>query len=429
MKELFKFLFILFAGFFLAAGNAQAQTVLLSGEIRPRYEFRHGYKTIFPDGEKAANFISQRTRFNAFYGNQYFKFGLVLQDVRIWGDVPQLNTSDVNGLSIHEAWGEVIFNKKLSVKVGRQEISYDDQRIFGNVGWTQQARSHDAAVIRYRPAKSTKIDVGIAYNANEASLYKTDYTINSYRTFQYIWYHGQYNKTGLSLLMLNNGMPYTPTGQPQKIVYSQTLGGRITYHNKALKLNGSLYFQGGKNKKDNTLSALYFSANASYTFPSKFSLGLGGEYLSGTSSENQALGNTDHSFKPLYGTNHKFNGWMDYFYVGSYMFGNGMVDMHLPLSQKLNKFTLKLIPHYFFTAAQVAERQNDGSWKNYPNTLGMEIDFAANYALSKNMNITAGYSQMLPTETLQVIKGGSYKNNSSWAWLMLTFKPTFLHKE
>jgi len=429
MKRIFNLSVIAFAIFFFAGEDVSAQSVILSGEVRPRYEFRHGYKTLIPDGKKAANFISQRTRFNAFYASKYFKFGLVLQDVRIWGDVPQLNTSDVNGLSIHQAWGEVIFNKKLSLKLGRQEISYDDERMFGAVGWTQQARSHDAAIIKYRPTKSTKLDVGIAYNANDASLYKTDYTVNSYRTFQYVWYHHQFKKTGLSLLMLNNGMPYTETGKSQKIVYSQTIGGRVTYADKALKFNGSLYYQGGKNKTNNSLSALYLSANASYTLPAKFTFGLGGEYLSGTSSEDHAMGNTDHSFKPLYGTNHKFNGWMDYFYVGSYMFGNGIVDVNMPLTQKINKFTLKLVPHYFMTAAKVAEKQKDGTWKSYSNSLGVEIDFAAHYALSKNMTITAGYSQMLPTETLQVIKGGNYKNSNNWAWLMFTFKPTFFSRK
>ncbi len=410
-------------------GSSFAQTVNISGQIRPRYEFRHGYKTIFPDDHTAANFISQRTRLNVFYGSKYFKFGLVLQDVRVWGDVPQLNKSDVNSVSLHQAWGEVIFSKKLAVKVGRQEISYDDQRIFGSVGWTQQARSHDAAIIKYHPNPSTKIDVGFAYNAENESLYKTDYTINNYRAFQYVWYHGKFNNVGLSFLLLNNGMSYNEANEPQKIVYSQTIGTYVTYNNKALKFNSSFYYQGGKNKENNSLSAMYFSANASYTSPSKFTFGLGGEYLSGTTSENQAYGITDHSFKPLYGTNHKFNGWMDYFYAGSYMFSNGIVDINLPLTKKINKFILKLIPHYFIAAAKVAKIQNDGTWKKYSNNLGMEIDFAANYTLSKNVSITGGYSQMLPTETLQVIKGGNYKNSNNWAWLMLTFKPTFFSKK
>lgn len=84
-------------------GDLLAQTFKLTGEIRPRYEYRHGFKTLFPDDATAANFISQRTRLNGFFANETFKVYLSLQDVRVWGDVNQLNNSDYNGLSVHEA--------------------------------------------------------------------------------------------------------------------------------------------------------------------------------------------------------------------------------------------------------------------------------------------------------------------------------------
>ncbi len=429
MKKFINLFVMAFAVFFFASETSYAQSVLLSGEVRPRYEFRHGYKTIIPDSTKAANFISQRTRFNVFYASKYFKLGVVIQDISVWGDVPQLNNSDVNGFSLHQAWGEVIFSKKLSVKLGRQEISYDDQRIFGSVGWTQQARSHDAAIIKYRPSKSEKIDVGFAYNANGESLFKTDYMVNNYQTFQYIWYHGQFHKTGISFLMLNNGMPFKKGTNSQKVVYSQTIGSRVTFKKDALNFNVDFYYQGGKNKFDHALSASYFSANVSYTLPKNFTLGIGGEYLSGTSSKDQSLENTDHSFKPFYGTNHKFDGWMDYFYVGSYMYNNGLIDINLPLIQKIQKLTLKLIPHYYIAAAKVSVKQMDGTWKGYNNALGAEIDFAASFNLSKGMIISGGYSQMIANETMEALKGGNYQNANNWAWLMFTFKPVFFNKK
>ncbi len=437
-KFIYPFAF-LFAIFFIG-GDAIAQSVTISGEVRPRYEYRHGYKTIMKDGEDAANFISQRTRLNAFYGNATFKFGLVLQDVRVWGDVSQLNKSDVNGTSIHQAWGEVIFSEKFSIKLGRQEIAYDDQRIFGSVGWAQQARSHDAAIFKIKPAENHKVDVGLAFNANGESLYKADYTVNSYRSFQYVWYHGTFDKVGVSFLILNNGLVYTDDSDTsdikQKVAYSQTIGPRVTYKGDNLSANAAFYYQGGKNKYNNTTSAMYFSANAFYKVSKAFGVGLGGEYLSGTSSENKANSDeNDKSFKPLYGTNHKFNGWMDYFYVGSYMGGNGLIDINLPLVLKVKKFTFKLIPHYFMAAATVAVYEEParaaGTWKEYSSGLGAEIDFAVGYALSKSMVISGGYSQMFATETLQVIKypqsptAEYYKNTNNWAWIMFTFKPTF----
>ncbi len=428
MKKIFKFLSLLLI-FTFVIGSSFAQTVNISGQIRPRYEYRHGYKTLTPDGFKAANFISQRTRLNAFYGNKYFKFGLVLQNVRVWGDVPQLNSSDINGTAIHEAWGEILFSNKFAVKVGRQEISYDDQRIFGSVNWAQQARSHDAFIFKIKPSNTSKLDIGFAYNSSKASLFNIDYNVNNYKTFQYIWYHSKFKHLGLSLLFLNNGMAYNNIGNGQEVVYSQTLGGRVTYKKESLKLNSAFYYQGGKNKFNRSLSAIYYTANISYSLSSSFSLGIGTEYLSGTSSKNQTPTFTDHSFKPLYGTNHKFNGWMDYFYVGSYMYNNGLVDFNLPLIYKVNKTIFKLIPHYYAAAAKVSVKQSNGTWKDYNNNLGAEIDFSVGYHFSKTVIISGGYSQMFATKTMQALKGGNYQNTNNWAWLMLTFKPTFFSKK
>lgn len=414
----------------LAGGELFAQEVTLSGEIRPRFEYRHGYKTLSPDGADAATFVSQRTRLNGFFANENFKVGLVIQDVRVWGDVGQLNTSDLNGPAIHEAWGEAMINQKLSIKVGRQEIVYDDSRIFGNVGWAQQARSHDAAIVKYNPAKAHTINVGFAYNANGESLFKTDYTVNSYKTFQYIWYHGTFGNAGLSFLVLNNGMAYAQDSATQKVAFSQTIGPRFTYGKDAFTFDASLYYQGGKNAKNNDLSAMYFSANVSYKVSDKFAIAIGGEYLSGTSTEEAATpGDKDKSFTPLYGTNHKFNGWMDYFYVGSYNGSNGLIDLYLPLTYSIEKVTFKLVPHYFMAAATVATQTTPGTWKAYSNGLGTEIDFSVAYNVTKELNISGGYSQMLGTETLQVLKGGNYENTNNWGWIMLTFKPTFFSKK
>jgi len=418
MKKILYPLVFVFAVLF-TGGDLLAQSVTISGEVRPRYEYRHGYKKLIPDDIDAANFISQRTRLNAYYGNDMFRFGLVVQNVAVWGDVPQLNKSSLNGTAIHQAWGEVLFSEKFSVKLGRQEIVYDDQRIFGSVGWAQQARSHDAAIIKWKPAKNHRIDIGLAYNANGETLYKTDYA-GSYRTFQYLWYHGNFDKVGISFLALNNGIAYEDAADStQKVAYSQTIGPRVTFKDGAISANAAFYFQTGKNGSDKSTSAMYFSANAAYKVSKKFSVGLGGEYLSGTAYDETE---TDKSFKPLYGTNHKFNGWMDYFYVGSYMGGNGLIDINVPIVYNLDKFTFKLIPHYFMAAAKVG-LDKDG--KDLSSGLGTEIDFTVGYKMSKSMIISAGYSQMLATETMQTIKGGNYENTNNWAWVMFTFKPTF----
>ena len=91
--------FLLFAfSFFYSSAQ-----VIVDAELRPRFEYRHGYKTLFPNNVDPAAYVSQRTRLNIDYKKDNLDFYLSLQDVRVWGDVPQLNVSDNNGIAIHQA--------------------------------------------------------------------------------------------------------------------------------------------------------------------------------------------------------------------------------------------------------------------------------------------------------------------------------------
>lgn len=433
--------FIMLSLILFFAGNMLAQTVDISAEIRPRYEFRHGYKTLFSDNVDAANYVSQRTRLNGYFKNEMFSAYLSLQDVRVWGDVNQLNVSDVNGLAVHEAWGQIKFCKVLSLKVGRQEINYDDQRMFGAVGWAQQARSHDAAIFKFSFGENNKLDAGFAYNAMGETLYEVDYTLVNYKTIQWLHYHGDFGSSGLSILFLNNGLAYDAEPDTslydQKVAYSQTFGARYTLKVKKIDLSTAFYYQGGKNYQDNNLQAFYFSANISVQVTSWFSVGIGTEYLSGTETIDQnRAGVNDFSFTPFYGTNHKFNGFIDYFYVGNYVGQNGLIDYYLPLKFNVKKWYFNLIPHYFQAEATVSSYSPETQlYTDYSNGLGTEIDFVLGYTFSKSLNIQGGYSQMFATETMQVVKypknisAEYYKNINNWAYIMITFKPSFFNSD
>lgn len=422
-------MFVLPAFGLLMATQGFAQDVKISGELRPRYEMRQGFGTLMPDNMDAANFVSQRLRLNAYYANSNYRFYLSLQDVRVWGDVPQLNKYDIYGPSVHEAWAELLLSEAWAVKAGRQEIIYDDSRIFGNVGWAQQARSHDAVVIKFTPNTNHRVDVGLAYNAALESDFKADYTISNYKTMQYAWYHSNFGKFGLSFLALNSGYAYHAFADSvivEKIAYSLTLGPRVSYKNDALSANAAFYYQTGKNAKYRPLNAMYAAADVSYQILQELNIGLGVEYLSGTDTKDGIIGD-DHSFTPLYGTNHKFNGWMDYFYVGNHMGSVGLVDIYVPINFKKDKWSLTLMPHVFNSAATLStfvylKREDQSSY------LGTEIDFSAAYAFSPEVTIEAGYSHLFASESMQILKNGNYKNMQNWAWLMLTVKPVFFSR-
>jgi hypothetical protein len=460
MKKRVLVVALMLSAFFMM--EMQAQTFSLKGEFRPRMEYRNGYKTLLPskivteEGMvkiSPAVFISQRSRLTFDYNSDALKVGFSLQNVGVWGESKTLSSSDINGIQVHEAWGQFKIAKGVELKVGRQAIVYDDQRIFGGVNWAQQGRSHDAAIFKFSPfGGKCKIDLGFAFNAKGESVVGQGYGLQ-YRTMQYLHYHRNFGNLGLSFLALNNGMPsaiiekdgddYLGT---ETIAFSQTIGTRFSYKIGKLKTNAAFYYQmgdlakvtnineeGNIEMKDVEVSAMYVGADVSYQLLDAFTAGLGFEYLSGTDDkydEGVIIHSKTNTFNPLYGTNHKFNGWMDYFYVG---FGNntGLIDIYLPLKYKYKKATFNLTAHKFMAASTVMNLKIDETKEITPVTmdaaLGTEFDFSFAYPISKNVIAKVGYSHMLPTETMKVLKNpaADLDRTSNWAWMMLVIKPTF----
>jgi len=409
-------------------GTTLAQTFEIGGQIRPRAEYRHGYKSLIGDDVDPAFIISQRTRLNMNYSSKQFNTVISLQDVRIWGDVTTANKSDLNGMMIHQAWGELFVAKNFSLKAGRQVISYDDQRLFSSVDWQQQGRSHDALVVKYSPVKNLSLHMGLAYNQSADKDTGNFYSVVNYKALQYFWSHFEGEKLGISLLFVNNGFPQNTIedGKPvQKTRYSQTFGPYLTYKTGKLKVNLAGYLQLGKTFKNIDKSAYFASSELVYNVTKQLSIGAGAQLLSGNSQVDPD--SQDHEFATLYGTAHKFNGWMDYFYAGNSHQGVGLLDIFLPVVYKKNKLTTELQIHYFRAAADVKEISNPTSAMSAG--LGTEADIMLTYAFSPEMSISGGYSQMFGTETLQAIKGGNRENTQNWAWIMFTFNPTFFKSE
>lgn len=393
-----------------------AQEFGIDLQLRPRAEYRHGYKTLTPDRTDAATFVSQRSRLNFNYGSEKLNAYISLQNVRIWGDVGTLASSDTNGTAIHEAWASFTLDAPFSFKMGRQEIVYDDSRIFGNVNWAQTGRSHDAFIATYRPNAKNRLDIGIALNEEDETLLKTDYNVNNYKAFQYLWYHIGFDNIHLSLLGLNTGFTFDKDDD-QEVDYNQTWGAFLAFGKDQIKADAAWYYQTGQ-IADRDLSALNLSGNIHYQATSNLNIGIGAEYLSGT--DMNSTDSDSNSFNPLFGTNHKFNGWMDYFYVGNHSNFVGLVDINLPIKYQKNKLTLQLIPHIFSSAATVV----DLSGEVQDNYLGTEIDFSLGYKIADNIDFQLGYSHMFASDTMQLLKGGTNDTTNNWAWAMFVFNPT-----
>jgi len=403
-----------------------AQNFSLSGELRPRTEYLHGFKSLANADQDHAFWTEQRSRFNFNYTAKQYNVGLVIQDIRVWGSVPQLNKSD-NLSSVHEAWGELILDPKWSIKLGRQELMYDDHRILGNVGWAQQARSHDLAKLQFRDS-TFRFDFGLAYNQDATKLTDNIYTVNNnYKTMQFLWLHKEFENLGLSFLVLNNGLQIAKPDTTYKVAFSQTLGTHIEYKKDKLKAVIATYYQMGRDGANRDLSAYNLRTELYYHLAAKVNLGIGYELLSGT-SQTDTLNKENNSFTPLYGTNHKFNGFMDYFYVGNHANNVGLQDIYFRLKYTHKKLISGIDVHHFSTAENLLDRQQliqSGEYKAMNAFLGTEIDLTFKYNYSKEVSLQVGYSHLLATETMETLKGGDKDQINNWAYLMVTFKPNF----
>ncbi|QLE02582.1 hypothetical protein HX109_13805 [Galbibacter sp. BG1] len=403
--------------FLCLAHGVFSQTLEVDADIRPRFEYRHGFSSLFPDDADPAAFVTQRSRLNVNYDSELLKVMLSVQDVSTWGDTRQILINDGNdSFFLFQAWAELMINENWSTKVGRQTIIYDNERIFGGLDWAMQGRFHDAALLKYRN-NGFMADAGFAFSQTSQQNEGTVYDVPgffTYKTMQYLYAKKEWEKAQASFLFLNTGFQkFDENDEADGVYYTQTAGTYFKFPLSVLNFSGSFYYQFGKAYPiDVDLSAYEFMLEASYK-PQNTLFALGFEALSGSDQG----GSDNNSFFPLYGTNHAFNGFMDYFYVGNYANSAGLNDLYgkvvLKTSEKSN---LMGSVHYFAANGDLADDADA--------YLGTEIDIAYSHKLMKFASLKLGYSHMFASDSMSLIKDGRPNDNTNnWAWAMLVINP------
>src|SRR5688572_29484334 len=377
--------------------KSNAQLTLIP-QIRTRTEYRNGTGTLKPKNNDAAFFTSQRTRLTFNYKLPRVILQASVQDVRVWGqDASTISNADGNKLGVHEAWAEIILSNKkdtsfkkssvdaFSIKIGRQELLYDDSRLLGNLDWLQQARRHDAVVFKLL-SKGWQADLGLAFNQNSDAVnyngtYYTPANVmpyvkdsrgnlaitpagmiplvnnsswssktgspslqimpstnglnQAYKSMQFLYLSRLIKSFKISGLLLSDqfgkyildsvkniagadtgyvyGRRFNQKGVNARVTTGLYLNG-LFGTTKAFSFTGGFYYQTGKDRDGLSLSAYTTTIGIGYT-KKKFSYIAGWDYLSGNNAFSSSK--TNHRFDPLYGTPHKFWGYMDYFYAGT----------------------------------------------------------------------------------------------------------------
>lgn len=399
----------------LLASTAASAQFSVKGELRARSEYRHGYGALPAPNADAAAFISQRSRLSLGYTTSDVTLGLSLQDVRVWGDEGQLQ--DNPSIGLHEAWADVALTDSLGLKIGRQELAYDDQRLLGSVDWAQQGRSHDAAVLHYTN-DGWQFHLGGAYNQSGERRFGRLYNATNYKALSYLWVGKKFSSVQFSLIGLTDGLQQTDT--TTNIAYRYTYGGNGSFTTDKFRIQAAVYGQSGTDQTNKTIAAYMATVAAFYSFDN-LRVGVGADMLSGTDATETKNNNT---FNTLYATNHRLYGHMDYFVnIPVDTKGGGLQDVYATVEyQPANKWKMYLAGHHFSLASDIANPMQPGTTAD--KGLGVEIDFNVSYAMTKDVTFQAGYSHLIAQDTMVILKGGDKDETANWAWLMVKVSPT-----
>lgn len=410
------FLFVSFAN---AQEDTSKSTFTVDIEFRPRTELRNGFRYLREDTTSAAFFTSQRSRINLSYSTNKFLFYTSIQDVRVWGDH---DPKDISGtFSLFESYVEISFNSHFSTKIGRQKIMYDNQRLFAQNDWRQNAGAHDALLFKYA-SKKIKSELALAFNQQAENYFGTEYTssgISYYKALAVHYFNVKINEV-LTLTTINTADGFESTTNTAVLKFRYTHGGRIELTKGKNNFTLAAYYQHGATTGSQKINAWYVQPEYQVKDLGPLSIRLGAEVFSG----NDALDtiNTEYnSFVPLYGVNHRFNGTMEYFTNKPKDLGYaGLINPYLFFTINISKkASIKSDQHLFFSQTNYVK--NSAVINKY---LGFENDIIFSYKPNSFTTLDWGVSWMIATESLEIIKGsGNRLHLPYWSYIQLTLKP------
>jgi len=408
-----------------------AQELSVDALIRPRFEYRHGFQDVAPEDIDGSAFVSQRSSLLLKYSDEKITTFLDLQGTSIWGDRPQLSTDDGSsagqGFRVNQGWAQIkLGNNGWSTKVGRMVLSYDDQRILGGLGWADQQRTHDAALIKYAK-EGFKMDIGFSFNQNGITNFNTVFTAGTtgqtlfqYKAMQYAHLNNKFSDAfSASFLFINNQFQDVVDGVGVDGTSSrQTTGIYGKYKKDAFGFDFSGYYQFGEIVSGTDISAYDVAANFTYK-PGSTLFGAGIEILSGNDTDS----GEQEAFFPLYGTNHKFNGFQDLFYVGRHANDGGLMDINAKAVFKLCDKSSLLTKFHYFSGMEDQAAYDSGYY-------GTSIDLVFTQKITPYAKLNVGYSQSFLDDDFanaRASRGSDVPleadSNQNWMWVMLTIKP------
>ncbi len=331
-------------------------------------------------------------------------------------------------VDLHQAYVIVGNHKEfpVSVKLGRQELIYGDERLVGAFAWNNIGRVFDAAKLRWQnewfaaDVFTSKLVLPVNNEMNEwndynvfSGVYLTSKKIP--KTLTEVYFFSRNDAPGSTTANVNAVLPFqVNTGAPAaRDIY--TIGTRIKsatnefgnfdYTIEAAYQFGNWQAALGGSRIDH--EAYAFAANIGYTFADTAGtprIALEYAFASGDSDSTDGKHGT---FDQLYPTGHKFAGYMDFASWQNIHDVRGIFTIkptpQLSLALEGHLFWLADTADNFYnkagiarggtTAYQATAAQGTAFGRNpgYDSFVGTEVNVVAGYALNKVTTLEAGY--------------------------------------
>jgi hypothetical protein len=387
--------------------RSQLLTFEFHGQLRARYENDSGFtlKGYEPAGhdelllERVRLDLSMRVRENA-------RFFLQLQDAHAFltrfedGDFPKSSPIE-DTLDVRQLYGELLHigGSAVGFKIGRQQISYGDQRVFGPGNWGNTGRfAWDAAMLKI-DTKRLSSD----FWAGSFLRYKSDKWPNPH-TDDFLTF---VNYTQVKKLPFRLDLFYVLKRDTSGTVYSESKTGNLLSHTIGFQAEGKFFnvFDGeatyagqfGKQGGDK-VRAQGASGKLGVTLPHAWTPRIGAQVTWGSGDSNPADG-IHETFDGVYGGRDIFfYGNLNLFFWANLLDSEIDLSLHphntVAINAEYHHFALDQSRDAWYSTGLQAQRRDlsGGSGRN----LGDEVDLRVSWTLRKRTEIMAGFGRFFP---------------------------------
>lgn len=403
------------------------ERIRIGGQVRARGEFRDPREYRLPgtfglpdtaESEDPIDFVESRIRLHADAKvSDVVSAFIQIQDSRRFGDEGSA-LADTEGVDLHQGYFDVrdIADSPLDLRVGRQELSYGDQRLVSPLDWSNIGRAWDGARLRYRPEKTTVDLFATVIDENDTldddlffgGLYATrplgDGALRTGDVYVF-WRH-----TNEESFVGEDGTPegldeFTPGARIDGAV-----DGVLDY-----KLEGAYQFGdwGGDD-----LSAYAVAAVVGHTFEPEWKprIQLEYDYASGDDDPDDGDRGT---FDALFPFGHYYQGFMDLVgWKNSHTLQlSGFAEPHADWKLRLDVLSFWQAEGedaWYDAALRPVRRDATGDSDDH---IGVEVDLSARWAAAKGLDVQMGYSHFFAGA---FVDDTGFDDDQDWVWLMAT---------